>query len=298
MSLRKDGSRSRILSQRLRQFAVPPVPPFTGYTIALLSPSILPRPLVYAHRGGAALRPENTLAAFEHGLALGADGVELDVHLSRDGEVVVHHDDTLERTTNGSGRVSERTAAELKHLDAGYRFNTGTVSDYPYRGRGFGIPTLRDVLDRFATRLIIELKTPDRALAEKTIEAVRAAGATDRVALGSFHAGVLKAARTCEPRIPTGAAREETRWALYRSWVHWPLGTTAYREFQVPERSGRTTIVTPRFVAHAHSAGLPVKVWTVNDRADVDRLLGWGVDAIISDRPDMAVAARDARYPR
>ena len=103
--------------------------------------------------------------------------------------------------------------------------------------------------------------------------------------------GAARGARTTSRGSATGAAREETRWALYKSWVHWPLGRPAFREFQVPERSGRTTIVTPRFVRHAHRAGLPVKVWTVNAHADIDRLLAWGVDAIISDRPDVAVAA-------
>jgi glycerophosphoryl diester phosphodiesterase len=196
------------------------------------------RPLVYAHRGGAALRPENTLAAFDHGLALGADGLELDVHLSRDGVVVVHHDATLERTA----------------------------------------------------RLIVELKCNEPELARRTIDEIRKADAVGRVALGSFFWRALNAAREYEPAIPTGASREETRWALYRSYVGWPLGRTRYRELQVPEQAGSTVIVSPRFIAHAHRAGLPIKVWTVDDAADIRRLLGWGADAIISDRPDVAVA--------
>ena len=278
------------------------------YNVVLPS-SLLPRPLVYAHRGGAALRPENTLAAFDHGLSLGADGLELDVHLSRDGVVMVHHDATLERTTNEQGPLSARSAAELAATDAGYGFSTpagpdrppasGSAAAFPFRGQGYGIPTLSEVLDRYpAIPLIIELKEPGPALARKTIDLVRSADAVERVALGSFYYGVLRAARQYEPRIRTGAAREETRWALYRSWVHWPLGRTAYREFQVPEQSGRTTIVTPRFIDHAHRAGLPVKVWTVNESADVERLLNWGVDAIISDRPDVAAHVRNARRLR
>jgi len=272
-----------------------------------LARAILPRPLVYAHRGGAALRPENTIAAFENGLALGADGLELDVHLSRDGVVVVHHDPTLERTTNGRGAIRLKTAAELADVDAGHRFvelppeggshqsrrddGSDDSDSFPYRGKGLSVPTLREVLARFQVPLIIELKTPEPALARATIDEVRAAGANGRVALGSFYSKALAAARGYEPGIATGAAREETRLALYKSWVHWPLGRPAFREFQVPERSGRTTIVTPRFVAHAHRAGLPVKVWTVNSRPDIERLLAWGVDAIISDRPDVAVKA-------
>jgi glycerophosphoryl diester phosphodiesterase len=259
-----------------------------------LASSLLRRPLVYAHRGGAALRPENTLVAFDHGLSLGADGLELDVHLSRDGVVVVHHDADLERTTDSRGPLGARSASDLAAVDAGYTFASG--STFPFRGQGIGIPTLAAVLARYPSiPLIIELKGPESALARATADVVRAAGALDRVAFGSFYYGALRAARRYERRIPTGAAREETRWALYRSWVGWPLGRTVYREFQVPERSGRTTIVTPPFIDHAHRAGLPVKVWTVDDRADIERLLDWGVDAIISDRPDVAVSVVRSR---
>ncbi len=255
------------------------------------------RALIYAHRGGAALRPENTLVAFDHGLACGADGLELDVHLARDGVVVVHHDDTLERTTGDAGPIADRTADELSRVDAGFTFQGSetAANGFPYRGQGIGIPRLRDVLSRYpAARCIIELKTSDPELAHRTIDEIRAASAIDRVALGSFYWRVLNAARAYEPRIATGASQEETRWALYRSWVRWPLGRPAYREFQVPERLGVNTIVTPQFIAHAHRAGLPVKIWTVNAESDIRRLLGWQADAIISDRPDIAVqVARD-----
>jgi glycerophosphoryl diester phosphodiesterase len=246
---------------------------------------------VYAHRGGAALRPENTLAAFDHGLSCGADGLELDVRLSRDGVVVVHHDDTLERTTNGAGAVAAYSADQLAALDAGYHFTDG-AGGFPFRGKGIGIPRLRQVLDRYGSaQLIIELKSSNAVLARHVVAEVRESGAIDRVAFGSFDARLLRIVRQAEPRARTGAGREETRWALYRSKVRWPLGRTSYREFQVPECAGGTTIVTPRFVASAHRAGLPVKVWTVNEARDIERLLDWGVDAIISDRPDIAVAA-------
>lgn len=245
--------------------------------------------MVFAHRGGAALRPENTVLAFDHGLSLGADGLEFDVHLSRDGVVVVHHDATLDRTTSGAGPVSALTADELARLDAGYHFEG-------YRGRTGGIPRLDEVLRRYPdARCIIELKVNDPVLAHRTIDAVRAAGALERVALGSFGTRVLRAARACEPRIPTGASREETRLALYRSWIRWPVRRPGYREFQVPEFAGSTRVVSPRFVRYAHEAGVAVRVWTVNDEADMQRLLSWGVDALISDRPDLAVQVVRAR---
>ena len=263
--------------------------------LAEFSPPGLARPLVFAHRGGAALRPENTMVAFDHGLSLGADGLELDVHLSRDGVVVVHHDDTLDRTTSAHGPIAARTADELAAVDAGYRFTPDAkvrAPQYPFRGQQIGIPRLRAVLERHRqARVIIELKTPAAELAHRTIDDVRAAGALERVVLGSFHWRALNAARRYEPRIPTGAASEETRWALYRSRLRWPLGRTKYREFQVPERAGTTVVVTPQFIAHAHRAGLPVRIWTVDDRADMLRLLEWGADSVISDRPDIAVPA-------
>ena len=264
-------------------------------------------PLVFAHRGGAALRPENTILSFDHGLSLGADGLELDVHLSRDGVVVVHHDTTLERTTNGRGPIAAHTADELARLDAGYHFGPPSPAEsvaasgrpsarHPYRGLAGGVPRLDTVLARYRdARIIIELKVNTPELAHRTIDVIRAANAVDRVSLGSFGTRVLRAARACEPRIRTGSSREETRLALYRSWVRWPVRHPRYQEFQVPEWAGSTRVVSPRFVKYAHDAGVFVAVWTVDEEADMRRLLDWGVDAIISDRPDVAVRVVRAR---
>lgn len=250
----------------------------------------LGKPQVFAHRGGAALRPENTLLAFDHGLSLGADGLELDVHLSRDGVVVVHHDSTLERTTNGRGPIAGLTADELARLDAGYHFEG-------FRGLAGGVPTLTQVLERYpSASLIIELKVNEPELAHRTIDEVRAAGAIERVAIGSFGTRVLRAARAYEPRLVTGASREETRLALYRSRIHWPARHPPNDAFQVPELSGSTRVVSPRFVKHAHSRGIAVQVWTVNDAGDMRRLLDWGVDGLISDRPDIAVEVVSGRF--
>jgi glycerophosphoryl diester phosphodiesterase len=254
-----------------------------------------PRALVFAHRGGSALAPENTLPAFDNGLALGADGLELDVHLSRDGVVVVHHDRLLERTTNLRGPIAQRTADELSRADAGYFFGAG--EGFPFRDRGVGVPTLAQVLARYRdARIIIDLKVDNAVLARATVDTVRAAGALDRVCLGSFVRRVLRAARASEPAIATSAAREEVRWALYRSWCRFPLSRVPYGGYQVPEWAGRTRVVSPRFVDAAHRAGLGVQVWTVDGEDDTRRLLGWGVDALISDRPDVVVPIALERY--
>src|SRR5262245_2124859 len=156
------------------------------------------RPLVFAHRGGAALAPENTLSAFDNGLALGADGIELDVHLSRDGIVVVHHDRTLDRTTTLTGPIAARDAADLQRAN---------------------VPALAEVLARYRdARVIVELKVNSSALAEAVVQVIRQANAVERTCLGSFGTRVLRAVRALDPAIATSAAREEVRWALYRSW--------------------------------------------------------------------------------
>ena len=228
-----------------------------------------PRPLVFAHRGGSALAPENTIAAFDNGLALGADGLELDVHLSRDGVVVVHHDRVLDRTTTLRGPIAERHSDELRRA---------------------AVPALAEVLARYPDRrLVVELKVNSAALAAATIDAVRRADAVDRVCLGSFGRRALRAARAIEPAIATSGAREEVRWALYRSWCRWPVTRVPYSGYQIPELSGTTRVVSPRFVEYAHDAGLGVQVWTVDTAEAARRLLGWGVDALITDRPDVIV---------
>jgi glycerophosphoryl diester phosphodiesterase len=246
------------------------------------------RPLVFAHRGGAALAPENTLAAFDHGVSLGADGIELDVRLSRDGIPVVHHDPTVERTTGTPGAVSGMTADELARLDAGFGFQG--PAGRAYQGQSLGIPTLAAVLRRYpGHRVIIELKANEAELAAAVIAVVRSCDAVDRVCLGAFGLRVLRAARRLAPDMATSASHEEVRWALYRSWVGWPVTRPPYAGFQVPERSGLTRVVSARFVEIAHRARLGVQVWTVNTQSDARRLLGWGADALITDRPDLIV---------
>jgi glycerophosphoryl diester phosphodiesterase len=252
------------------------------------------RPLVFAHRGGCALGPENTIAAFDRGLAAGADGLELDVHLSADGVVVVHHDETLDRTTNGAGPLARRTAAELAAVDAGYRFAQGAC--FTFRGQGVGIPTLREVFRRYPNvPIIIEMKVDSAEMGQALADDVRRADAVERVCAAGFGARAVRAVRASIPEMATSACAPEVRLALYRSWVNWPVRRVAYGGYQVPEVAGGHRIVSPRFIRHAHAADLKVQVWTVDERDDMDRLLRWGVDALISNTPDVAVAARDDR---
>lgn len=245
------------------------------------------RAFVIAHRGGSRLAPENTLAAFENAARLGVDGFELDVHVSRDGRAVVIHDSTLDRTTNAAGPVSDRTAAELAQVDAGYHFSRD--EGFPFRDRGVGVPTLDEVLERHpAMPVTVELKT--EAAVVPALEAVRRAGATRRVLFGSFSFAALEAVRA--HGFLTSASVPEVSSAVVRSrfWLA-PSRRRRYQLLQVPEVKNGTRVVSPRFVKLARAAGLPVQVWIVDDPADMRRLGEWGVTAFISDRPDLALQA-------
>ena len=248
---------------------------------------------MFAHRGGCSLGPENTIAAFDRGLDTGADGLELDVRLSADGVVVVCHDETLERTTDASGPVSAHTAAELSRVDAGYHF-TDHAGRHPFRGQGVNIPTLRDVFKRYPDiPIIVEMKPDTEDMGLAVAAEVVAADAVERVCAAGYGSRSLAATRSVLPGMASSANRMEVRLALYRSWAGWPARRASYGGYQVPEHAGSLRVVSPRFIRHAHRAGLEVQVWTVDEADDMRRLLGWGANALISNRPDVAVTIRD-----
>jgi glycerophosphoryl diester phosphodiesterase len=238
-------------------------------------------PLLIAHRGGAQLAPENTLLAFERALSWWhSDLLELDVQPTREGEAVVLHDATLDRTTDGIGRARELPLSEIRRLDAGYRF-TPDGRSFPFRGRGIGVPTLGEVLASLPhARVNVEIK--DAACAPAVERAIREAGAAHRV---------LVAAGRRRSRLPgyrpnSAAVGDVRRYVLLHRLRLGGLRRPAVDAFQIPEdRRGRRWL-TPRMVAELRAMNVPVHVWTVNQAADMERLLDWGVDGIITDRPD------------
>ena len=254
------------------------------------------RPLVFAHRGGCALGPENTLGTFDAGLATGADGLELDVHLSADGVVVVHHDPTLRRTCGVPGRIAERTAAELGGIRAGHEFRAA-ANGSPAASAATPlhmVPTLQAVLARYPqTRVIVEMKVDSDEMGAAVARVVREAGAVERVCAAGAGLRSLRAARRALPALASSAAHSEVRLALYRSWVRLRVRSAPYGGYQVPEHAGWTRVVSRQFIRDAHAAGLKVQVWTVDDEADMRRLLTWGVDGLITNRPDVAVRVRN-----
>jgi glycerophosphoryl diester phosphodiesterase len=248
----------------------------------------LDTPIAVAHRGGSRLRPENTLAAFDHGAALGADAFECDVHLSKDDEVVVIHDPTLDRTTDATGPVAARSARELAEVDAGFNFRG--AEGHPYRGRGIGVPTLRELLTRHPSMpVIVEIKGDDPRTARRTVEVIREVGAVERVVIGGFSRVVLDVVRREAPEIPTGASGPEVRSAVRRATFGLAPRPSPFEVFHAPfiwfgkQRFGR------RFVRAARRAGRPVQAWIVDREDHMRTLLDWGVTGLISDRPDVAV---------
>jgi len=245
-----------------------------------------PRPRLFAHRGASGTFPENTIEAFEAGLAAGADRIELDVHGTADGQVVVFHDESLERTTNGTGLVRQHTLADLRQYDAGYNFKAPDGS-WPYRGRGIRIPTLEEVLARFPhTPLNIEIKQEKPHLERAVLEAIDRARARERVLLAGEDQRVLERARALAPDVVTSFSALEVasfvsvcQSEALESYV--PPGVA----LQVPARYQDIEIVTPAFVDSAHELGLEVHVWTINDEEEMLRLIDLHVDGTMSDFP-------------
>jgi glycerophosphoryl diester phosphodiesterase len=246
------------------------------------------RPLVIAHRGGAGLWPENTLHAFEQAAALGVDVIETDVRATADGELVVIHDETLERTTDGAGRVRALTLAELKRLDAGYRWSPDGGRSFPLRGRGLTVPTLREVFTTLPEmRFNIEPKQAEPPIIAPLCRLIREHGMASRVMVAAFRGNVLEQFRRECPEVATSAATAEVAGflALQRSALAGSYGPSM-QALQVPEWAGALHVLTGDFVAAAHARNLRVHAWTVNDEDDMRRLIALGVDGVMTDYPD------------
>jgi len=255
-------------------------------------PATPARPLVIAHRGGAGLWPENTLHAFERAAELGADVLELDVRSSADGEMVVVHDATLERTTDGAGRVADKTVAELKRLDAGHRWTADGGRTFPFRGRGLTVPTLREVFERLpGARFNIEPKDESSQVVGRLCRLIRERGMAERVVVGSFRQSLIEEFRRACPEVATAAGPVEAGkfLALYQSGLAASF-SPAMQALQIPEYAGGVRVVTKEFVAAARERNLQVHAWTINDEAAMRRLIEAGADGIMTDYPDRLLA--------
>jgi glycerophosphoryl diester phosphodiesterase len=280
-----------------------------GPAAAPQNPWLERRVIAYAHQGGAWEGPSSTLHAIAGALDAGATGIELDVHATRDRHLVVGHDTTVDRTTDGHGTIASLTLEELRRLDNAYWWVPGAdvtpdlpPDRYPFRGRApadrrFGVVTLVEVLEAFPG-VVLNLDIKQTAPVVEPYEAelaslLRQFGRTDDVIVASFLDAATDAFSAEAPDVPTSAgtlAVAEFYRAVRAGQEPAPLRHVA---LQVPTSVGDLTIVDESFVAAAHTAGLAVHVWTIEDEEEMEQLARMGVDGIITDRPSALVGVLD-----
>jgi len=262
----------------------------------------LPPPIVIGHRGAAGERPENTLPAFAFGLEAGAAILESDLHLTRDDVVVMAHDETVDRMTEGSGPLRGFSFRELSKLDAGYRFSPDTGRSFPFRGQGLHIPSLEQTLKAFpGARFNLELKVDEPDLIERTSALIQREGraaitllAAESDALMARLRAHLKASGI---DTAVGASAGDVL-RFVRAALDGSAPSAEPMALQVPAAFAGRPLVTRELVAYAHAHAVQVHVWTVNDPAEMERLLDLGVDGLITDFPGRMKALLGRRQVR
>ena len=248
---------------------------------------------IIGHRGAAGLAPENTLASFDLAVEQGAEALEFDIRLTADGQAAVFHDPTLDRTTDQSGPIAERTLADLERIDAGARFTPDGVA-FPYRGLGIRIPTLREVLARYPLLpLLIELKVLEAASVVR--RELAQAGAEGRAVVASFLS--LAIHDFVRPPFQAGASRREISRLVVRATLGLRAANDGVVLYAVPARyKGWLPVPTRRVIAAARRAGKPVHVWTVNEVEEAHGLWDRGAAGMITNFPGRLLEVRNRRF--
>lgn len=250
----------------------------------------LPRPMILGHRGAAGVAPENTLLGFARGLAHGAHIIESDVHVTRDGVPVLIHDPHVDRTTDGSGPLAELDLAAVKQLDAGYRFTADGASGHPFRGQRIRVPTLREAFEAHPeVRFNLEIKAPGRELIRSIVDLVVELDREDRTLLVAGEDAIQRDLRAVlaetGARPALGASLADIL-DVVGAATEGRAPKTDSMALQIPAEFAGRPLVTRELVDHCHAHGLLVHVWTINEPDEMRRLLGLGVDGIVTDRPD------------
>lgn len=256
----------------------------------------LDRPLVIAHQGGEHLAPSNTLTAFQQAKELGVDVLEFDVHMTKDGYLVAIHDDTVDRTTDGSGRVNDLTLEEIKQLDAGYYFHDEN-GEHIYRGKGITIPTLEEIFEQFPDmRMNIELKkTNDPAIYEDMVrtfwDVVQKYEMEDRVLAASFSQEIIEMLiDVSDGKLAVSGGRDEVeKFVIYHKIFLNSLYRPKVDAIQIPTSEGKYNLMDKKLIRGAEKQGMEVHYWTINDQETMKELIELGADGIITDRPDLMI---------
>ena len=265
-----------------------PKAPATNYYTAA------PRTLVIAHQGGEGVWPGDTLFAFEKAVEIGSDVLEMDAHITKDGQIVLMHDETVDDTTDGTGLIEDLTLDELKQLDAAYDWSTDEGMTFAYRGQGIQVPTLNEVFEKFPQmHFVIEIKLTQNPIDKPLCDLIRQHKMQDKVLVASFHDVAMKNFRATCPEVATSASRTEVRnYVLLGKAFLWGFILPDYQTIQPPydpEDSLGITIMTERFIRESHAKNIRVEPWTVNDPALMKQYIEWGADGIITDRPDLMI---------
>lgn len=254
---------------------------------------------VIAHRGGRHLWPENTLYGFQQAVDLGVDILEMDVRSTKDGHLVVIHDATVDRTTNGTGQIGDFTLEELKQLDAGYRWSRDKKQTFPMRDQGIIIPTLTEVLEAFPQmRMVIEIKEREADVVASLGHLIRQYQMQDRVVIGCFDSDIIKRFRELFPEIATSPGLTES--FIFYALCRLHLGFVYHPNVEVlqfPHKLGPFDTKHPSLLMGAHQNNIQVQIWTVNNNKDMQHLIKRGVDGIMTDRPDRLLAILE-RLPK
>ena len=247
------------------------------------------RPLHICHQGGEDLFPSNTMYAYERCVRdYQTDVLEIDVHATEDGDLVVLHDETVDRTTDGTGLVKEMSLAELRALDAAHWFTPETGRGWPLRGEGITIPTLDEIFTAFPDMLTnVEIKQVDPPIEELLVEAIVAHDMVDKVCLGSFDDGVAGRLRDLLPEACHYAPEDMATGYYVGTRLHTTgLAPPPVDAFALPVRSGDIEVLDPRLLEAARLEGKHVWAWTIDDEDEMARLFALGVDGIMTNRPD------------
>ncbi len=255
-----------------------------------------PRTLVIAHQGGDGVWPGDTMFAFENAVRIGADVLEMDAHITKDGQIVLMHDEEVDRTTDGAGLIEDKTLDELKQLDAAYDWSIDDGKTFPFRGQRIQVPTLDEVFEKFPEmRYVIEIKLTKNPIEKPLCDLIRQHNMQDKVIIGSFHDEAMRSFRATCPEVATSAASDEVRnYVLLGKVFLWGFYAPHFQTIQPPwnpDDSLGIQIMTERFVRESHAKNIRVEPWTVNDPALMKQYIEWGVDGIITDRPDLLVEA-------
>lgn len=252
------------------------------------------RPLVIAHQGGDGIWPGDTMYAFEKAVEIGADVLEMDAHITKDRHIVLMHDEEVDRTTDGTGVIEEMTLDELKLLDAAFQWSNDDGKTYPYRGQGIQVPTLDELFQKFPQmRYVIEIKLTRNPIDQPLCDLIRQYNMQDKVLIASFHDEAMQNFRLTCPEVATSASRGEvTIFVLLGKVFLSGFVIPEYESIQPPYDPGQSMnipIMTRRFIREVHAKNVAVEPWTVNDPELMKQYIEWGVDGIITDRPDLMI---------